>query len=275
MTGARLDRLRRRIAEQDQLLVAFSGGVDSALLASVAHEVLGTRMLAATAVSPSLASSERAQARTFARERGMPHLEVCTDEAERPEYAANDGARCYHCKSALFDALAPLSAALGGAPVALGTNADDLGDHRPGQQAAADRGAIAPLVEAGFDKAAIRQASAELDLSTAEKPAAACLASRVAYGDPVTPELLARIESAEHSLRTCGFPESRVRAHAQGTVARIEVPAERIHDAAGQHEELDRAVRDAGFQFCSLDLAGFESGRMNVLLSLSPSRTAS
>ncbi|GAA2361732.1 ATP-dependent sacrificial sulfur transferase LarE [Saccharopolyspora halophila] len=271
MTG--LDRLRARIAEEEALVIAFSGGVDSALLAGVAHEVLGARMLAVTAVSPSLASEERAQAKEFARERGMPHVEVCTDEAERPEYAANDGNRCFHCKSALFDALEPLAAALG-AGIALGTNLDDLGDHRPGQRAAAQRGVLAPMVDAGLSKDEVRAASAQLGLSTADKPAAACLASRVAYGDPVTPEVLARVERAESAVHALGFTVCRVRAHAQGTVARLEVPADHIDHAASRHAELDDAVREAGFEFCALDLAGFQSGRMNVLLELLPSRTA-
>lgn len=271
MTG--LDRLRARIAEEEALVVAFSGGVDSALLASVAHEVLGSRMLAVTAVSPSLAAEEREQAKEFARERDIPHVEVCTDEAERPEYAVNDGNRCFHCKSALFDAVEPLAATLS-ARIALGTNLDDLGDHRPGQRAAAQRGAIAPMVDAGLSKAEVRAASTELGLSTADKPAAACLASRVAYGDPVTPEVLDRVETAETALRELGFPVCRVRAHGQGTVARLEVPADDIDRAAAHHTELDAAVRGAGFEFCALDLAGFQSGRMNVLLPLLPSRSA-
>ncbi|GAA0502986.1 TIGR00268 family protein [Saccharopolyspora subtropica] len=274
MSVPELDRLRHRLSEETALVVAFSGGVDSALLAAVAHEALGARMLAVTAVSPSLAASERRQARQFARDRGIPHVEVCTDEADRPEYAANDGNRCYHCKSALFDAVEPLAAAMG-ARVALGTNLDDLGDHRPGQQAAAQRGAIAPLVDAGLTKAAVRLASQQLGLSTADKPAAACLASRVAYGDPVTPEVLGRIERAEEAVHRLGFEVCRVRAHGRGSVARLELPATDIERAAALHDELDRAVRDAGFRFCSLDLAGFRSGRMNALLPLLPMRTAS
>ncbi|WP_233575972.1 ATP-dependent sacrificial sulfur transferase LarE [Saccharopolyspora rhizosphaerae] len=272
MTG--LDRLRARVGNEDALVVAFSGGVDSALLAVVAHQVLGSRMLAVTAVSPSLAAEERKQAKRFAREHGFAHVEVCTDEADRPEYAANDGNRCYHCKSALFDALEPLAAAMG-ANIALGTNVDDLGDHRPGQRAAAQRGAVAPMVDAELTKEEVREASTALGLSTADKPAAACLASRVAYGDPVTPEVLARVEQAEAAIHELGFPVCRVRAHGQGTVARLEVPAEDIDRAAAHHAELDAAARDAGFDFCALDMAGFSSGRMNVLLELLPTRTAS
>ncbi|MER7012437.1 ATP-dependent sacrificial sulfur transferase LarE [Saccharopolyspora sp. NPDC000359] len=274
MSESELDRLRQRISAEDALVVAFSGGVDSALLAAVAHQVLGPRALAATAVSPSLAAVERRQAKEFAHTRGIPHVEVCTDEAERPEYAANDGNRCYHCKSALFDAIEPLATALGGR-IALGTNLDDLGDHRPGQLAAAQRGAIAPMVDAGLTKQAVRRVSRELGLVTADKPAAACLASRVAYGDPVTPEVLGRIERAESAVHALGFEVCRVRAHGQGTVARLEVPEDDIARATEQRTELDRVVREAGFQFCAVDLGGFRSGRMNALLPLLPVRSAS
>ena len=246
-------------------MVAYSGGADSAFLAAVASSVLGDRALAVTAVSPSLAEAERRAARQFARAHGIAHLEVCTDEGDREEYIANDGDRCYHCKTALFDAVMPLARLLG-ANVALGTNLDDLGDHRPGQRAAAERGVVAPLVEVGFSKAAVRQASAALGLETAAKPAAACLASRVAYGEPVTPEVLGRIEKAEDALHALGFDVARVRSHGNGTVARVEVPEDRLEEAVALRREIDTAVRGAGFAFCSLDLGGFASGRMNVLL---------
>lgn len=260
-----LARLTARLRQERRVIVAFSGGADSALLAAAAADVLGTDALAVTAVSPSLPQAERLAARELARARGIRHLEVCTDEGDRPGYVANGGDRCYHCKSALFDALAPLAAWLD-APVALGTNLDDLADHRPGQRAAAERGVIAPLVDAGFTKRDVREVSGLLGLVTARKPAAACLASRVAYGDEVTPELLARIETAEEAVRAAGFPVCRVRAHAGGTVARIEVPADDIERAAAHCGVLDTAVREAGFRFGALDLGGFTSGRMNVLL---------
>ncbi|NDK23979.1 ATP-dependent sacrificial sulfur transferase LarE [Streptomyces sp. TR1341] len=264
---AALTRLRGQLGQQDRLIVAFSGGADSALLAAVAAEVLGERALAVTAVSPSLPVRERRAARDFARRHGIRHLDVCTDEGERPEYRANGADRCHHCKSALFDAVQPLAGLLG-ARVALGTNLDDLGDHRPGQAAAAERGVLAPLVDAGFTKELVRAASSRLGLETADKPAAACLASRIAYGDPVTPEGLAAVERAEEALRTLGFPIGRVRAHAEGTVARIEVPEEDFGRLAACRTELETAVRQAGFRFVAVDLAGFRSGRMNVLLPL-------
>ncbi|GAA0898509.1 ATP-dependent sacrificial sulfur transferase LarE [Pseudonocardia zijingensis] len=263
--------LRERVRAEPRLLVAYSGGVDSALVAAVAAQELGERAVAVTAVSASLPRTERASARRFAVAHGIAHVEVATDELERPEYVANGGDRCYHCKSALFDALAPL-AALSGARIALGTNTDDLGDHRPGQAAAAARGAIAPLLDAGFGKADVRRVSAALGLATAEKPAAACLSSRVAYGDPVTAEVLRRIELAEEGVRALGFPVCRVRAHGGGAVARVEVPPEDVARAADLRSELDQAVRGAGFEFCALDMQGFASGRMNVLLGMPGSR---
>ena len=265
MTNDRLRRLRARLAAAGKVVVAFSGGADSAFLAAVAAQVLGERAVAVTAVSASLPADERAAARRFARRHGIRHVEVCTDELDRADYVANNADRCYHCKTALMDAIAPL-ADLAGAVVALGTNLDDLGDYRPGQRAAVERGAIAPLVDAGFTKADVRSASRVLGLETADKPAAACLSSRVAYGDPVTADVLSRVETAERAVRDLGFDVFRVRSHAGGTVARIEVPPADIERAVGVREALDAAVRGAGFRFCALDLAGFASGRMNDLI---------
>ncbi|ODT97588.1 MAG: TIGR00268 family protein [Pseudonocardia sp. SCN 72-86] len=264
---ARLAALRARLCAEEKVLVAYSGGADSALVAAVAAAELGDAAVAVTAVSASLPARERRAARDFARAHGITHVEVATDELDRPEYVANSGDRCFHCKSALLDSLVPL-AALSGAAIALGTNLDDLGDHRPGQRAAASRGAIAPLVDAGLTKADVRAASALLGLETAEKPAAACLSSRVAYGDAVTAEVLARIEAAEEALRDMGFPTCRIRAHADGTVARLEVPAEDHDRVSTVRADIDAAVRGAGFAFCALDLQPFRSGRMNVLLGL-------
>lgn len=260
-----LARLRERLAREQRLIVAFSGGADSALLAWVADDVLGRRALAVTAVSPSLPSAERTAARRFAREHGIAHLEVCTDEFDRPEYRRNTGNRCFHCKTAMFDAVAPMADLLG-ARVALGTNVDDLGDHRPGQRAAALRGAVAPLVDARLTKADVRRISADLGLATADKPAAACLSSRVAYGDAVTPELVGRIEAAESAIRALGFPTLRVRAHGGGTLARIEVPAADLGAVLAHRTTVVAAVADAGFVFVTLDLAGFRSGSLNALL---------
>lgn len=270
-----LAALEARIAREPALIVGFSGGADSALLAYAATRALGEKAVAVTAVSASLPESERRAAKAFARRHGIRHVEVHTDEADRPEYVANDGDRCFHCKSALLDAVLPLAGLLG-ATVALGTNTDDLGDHRPGQRAAFERGAVAPMVDAGLSKEMVRAVSARLGLETAVKPAAACLASRVAYGEPVTRELLGRIEAAEEALHGLGFPVCRVRTHGVGgdaQVARVEVPAGEIGRAAELRTEIDAAVRGAGFAFCALDLAGFASGRMNVLLGLPTVRT--
>jgi uncharacterized protein len=263
-----LGRLKHRLDQEDRLVTAFSGGADSALLAAVAHDVLGSRALAVTAVSASLPAAERAAARDFARSRGLAHAEVGTDELDRPEYRRNGADRCFHCKSALFDALLPVATAMG-ARVALGTNLDDLSDHRPGQQAARDRGAVFPLVDAGLSKAAVRAVSRELGLVTADKPAAACLSSRIAYGDPVSPELLGRIEQAEEALHQAGFGVCRVRAHAAGSVARIEVPPDDLGRLLDRREEIIALVRAAGFVFVTADLAGLHSGSMNALLPLS------
>lgn len=265
--GTRLAALRERIAAEPALVVAFSGGVDSALLCVVASDVLGASALAVTAVSPSLPAAERRAARLFARQHGVRHLEICTDEEDRPEYVANGSDRCFHCKSALFDALAPLADLLR-ARIALGTNLDDLGEHRPGLAASALHGGIAPLVDAGFGKNDVRAAAARLGLAIATKPAAACLASRVAYGEPVTREVLAAIEAAEDAVKALGFPVCRVRSHSSLDVARIEVPAEDIERATARRQDIDAAVRSAGFAFAAIDLAGFRSGRMNVLIGI-------
>jgi pyridinium-3,5-biscarboxylic acid mononucleotide sulfurtransferase len=252
-----LDRLGR-------VAVAFSGGADSAFLAKVAHDRLGPeRVLVVTAVSPSLAGDERTECEALAGEWGLRWREVATDELHDPSYARNDGDRCARCKDALMDAVAPLAAAEG-ATVVLGVNVDDLGDHRPGQAAAAARGAVFPLVEAGYTKAAVRSASRSLGLRTWDKPAAACLASRIPYGTPVTLGRLARVEAAEAALRRLGLVELRVRHH--GDVARLEVPVECLVEVAQRHAEVADAVRSAGYRWVALDLDGLRSGGFNQLL---------
>jgi uncharacterized protein len=255
---ANLDVLRGALRRHDGLVVAYSGGADSAFLAVVAHQALGDRMVAVTAVSPSLAAAERADAAAFAAEHGFRHLEVETDELESAAYRANDGRRCAHCKDALMDALEPIA---DGGAIALGVNLDDLGDHRPGQEAAASRGAVFPLVEAGFTKGDVRAASRRLGLRTWDKPAAPCLASRVPYGTAVSVELLGTVERAEAGLRALGLRELRVRH--LGDTARIEVPVADIPRLLEQREAAVVAVKAAGYARVVLDLDGLRSGNLN------------
>jgi uncharacterized protein len=259
------DALRRRIVELDRVVVAFSGGADSAFLAWVANDTLGPdRVLAVTAVSPSLAPEEEADCAALASEWGLRWLPVPTDELDDPAYVANGGDRCYHCKSSLMDVAAPL-AERERATVVLGVNVDDLGDHRPGQQAAAERGAVFPLVEAGFTKADVRAASKAAGLRTWDKPAAACLASRVPYGTPVTLGVLDGIARAESGLRRLGFSALRVRHN--GDTVRIEVPLGSLAAVVAQREAVVAAVHAAGYRYVTLDLEGLRSGNLNAALS--------
>ena len=259
------DRLRSDLAEMDSVVVAFSGGVDSSFLAWVAHDVLGDRVHAVTAVSPSLAESERRDCASLAAEWGLRWSEVHTAEMERAAYVANGGDRCYWCKDALMEAVGPLAEAAS-STVALGVNTDDLGDHRPGQQAAAERGAVFPLVDAGFSKADVREWSRRLGLRTWDKPAAPCLASRIPYGTPVTLGALASVGDAEAALRRLGIGELRVRHY--GELARIEVPEELLADVVVRRAAVVEAVRQAGYRYATLDLEGLRSGNLNAALGL-------
>ena len=260
-----LEGLRDVLRRYERIVVAFSGGADSAFLAWVAHDTLGEdAVLAATAVSPSLPAEERAECQALAKQWGMRHVEVLTDEVERAAYQRNDADRCYHCKSALLDELGPIAQAHG-AVVALGVNLDDLTDHRPGQRAATERGSVFPLVEAGFTKADVRAHSERLGLTTWDKPAAACLASRVPYGTPVTVNLLGQVERAESALRRLGLRALRVR-HYDDT-ARIEVPVTDFPALLAAREDVVEALRLVGYRYVTLDLEGLRSGNLNQALS--------
>jgi uncharacterized protein len=272
MTGAAsLDALRARLGELGRVVVAFSGGADSAFLAWVAHDTLGADgALAVTAVSPSLPGSERVDCAALAAEWGLRWREVETDEMVEAAYARNDGDRCYWCKDALLRAVEPILAGLGGdggdATVVLGVNLDDLGDHRPGQRAATERGAAFPLVDAGFTKADVRAWSRRLGLRTWDKPAAACLASRLPYGTPVTLTRLAGVERAEAGLHALGFREVRVRHY--GDTARLEVPLDRLDDVVAQRAQVVGCIRAAGYRYVTLDLEGLRSGNLNAALEV-------
>ncbi|MGZ4733685.1 MAG: ATP-dependent sacrificial sulfur transferase LarE [Terriglobales bacterium] len=250
-----------------RILIAYSGGVDSAFLAWAAHQVLGDNMLAVIADSPSLARTHLADATAFAGEQGIPLEIIATDELDRPEYARNDSSRCFHCKDELFTAMEEFRARRGFDSIAYGVNLDDQGDFRPGQRAAEQHRVAAPLREAGLTKQEIRELSRAAGLRIWDKPASACLSSRIEYGREVTREALSVVEQGEDAIRTLGFRQFRVRHH--GDIVRIEIAREELERALTSEmaAEFTRIFKALGFKFVTLDLEGFRSGSMNTLLA--------
>jgi uncharacterized protein len=269
-SGQNLEAKRSAIDTQlnglGRLLVAYSGGVDSAFLAWAAYQALGDRMLAVIADSASLARTHLQDAIAFASEQGIPLEVIATEELDRPEYIRNDSSRCYHCKDELFTVMEGYRSAHGFDSIAYGVNVDDQGDFRPGQAAAKQHKVSAPLLEAGLTKQEIRELARAAGLRIWDKPASACLSSRIEYGRPVTREALSVVEQGEDALRILGFRQFRVRHH--GEIVRIEIAREELVRALTPEmaAEFTRVFRTLGFKFVTLDLEGFRSGSMNALL---------
>jgi len=272
--ASRQQSLHNRLSELGRVLVAYSGGVDSAYLAWAAHQQLGASMLAVIADSPSLARTHLADAVAFAEEQGIPLQIIQTSELDRPGYARNDASRCFHCKDELFDVMEDFRKARGFDSLAYGVNVDDQGDFRPGQTAARQHHVSAPLLDAGLTKQDIRGLAQAAGLRIWDKPASACLSSRIEYGRPVTREALSVVEQGEDALRALGFRQFRVRHH--GEIVRIEVAKEELPRALdpAMAAEFTRLFKDLGFTFVTLDLEGFRSGSMNTLLPAESLRRA-
>lgn len=268
---AKQAKLLSNLRELDSLLVAFSGGADSAYLAWAAHQAIGERALAVTALSASFSGHDREQAREFVRATGIRHELIETNEFQNPRYVANNADRCYFCKDELFSRMEAIAAERHFSAIAYGVNADDTRDFRPGHRAAHEHRVLAPLLDAGLRKDEIRLLSRDANLPTWDRPASACLSSRIPYGTPVTPELLRKIEAGEAALRQLGFRQFRVRAHgAKGELARIELSREEFE--RGLDPQIARRIaaqlRAAGFLYVALDLEGYRQGSLNSLLKL-------
>ena len=267
--------LETRLQSLGKTLIAYSGGVDSAFLAWCAHRVLGNDMLAVIADSPSLARIHLADALAFAKEQNIPVQVIATQELSNPDYIRNDSQRCFHCKDELFSVMEEFRKNHGFDSIAYGVNVDDQGDFRPGQRAAKNRCVAAPLLEAGLTKKEIRILAREAGLRVWEKPASACLSSRIEYGRAVTREALLIVERGEDALRELGFSQFRVRHH--GDIVRVEIAPDEMHRAMTPQmaAEFTRIFKGLGFKFVTLDLEGFRSGSMNTLLPLAELRQRS
>jgi len=270
MDSAKQQRLEDALRALGRTLVAYSGGVDSAYLAWVAHQVLRQDMLAVIADSPSLARTQLHDALAFAQEHGIPIEVIQTAEMERQEYVRNDGQRCFHCKDELFQVMQAFAGKRGFQSIAYGVNIDDQSDFRPGQAAARQHHVTAPLLDAGLTKAEIREFAHQAGLRVWDKPASACLSSRIEYGRPVTLESLSAVEQGEEALRGLGFRQCRVRHH--GEMARIEIAKDELARALTPEmfTEFTRIFKGLGFTFVALDTEGFRSGSMNASLSSQP-----
>jgi uncharacterized protein len=263
-TAALLAALERRVAGYGSAVVAFSGGVDSSVVAAIAARALGDTALAVTAVSPAVAQGELDGARRVVRHIGIAHEVVNTDELARAGYRANGPDRCYFCKTELYDVLSGLATARGYATLLSGANADDAGDWRPGLKAAAEHGVRHPLLDANVTKQQVRELAHHLSLPSAEKPATPCLASRIPYGTAVDPETLHRIDEAERNVRALGFPILRVRHH--GILGRLEVDQEDLPRALRHENAIADAIKAAGYRHAVIDREPFRSGRLNAAL---------
>jgi len=265
-TAEKLRALEASLRALGSVMIAYSGGVDSAYLAATAHRVLGDRMLSVLADSPSLARRDMEQAQAFAATHNIPLRVVQTEELDKPEYQRNDANRCFHCKTELFESMKKLGAELGFSQIAYGMNADDRRDYRPGQRAAEEHEVLAPLAEVGLTKQEIRKLAKDAGYTLWDRPAAPCLSSRVEYGRTVTREVLEQVERGEECLRQLGFREFRVRHH--GEMARVEIARTEMPRALSMEmmDKISAELRNAGFKYVTIDTTGFRSGSLNAVL---------